>query len=280
MNLLHPSTLEERIITLLTEKPYTTTELFRSIQTQQPCTKQGFYKALRNLGREEIILLYKKNVSLDTVWLRKMQDLFSRIYTIHSDEMSFDILNLEDNENVSYVFTTIRNLDTFWGHLQNILLRKTDSHDPVFSYDPHYWFYIVRKEREKELLREIVERKRQFLMTVADTYPLDKLVKNDFNNDYLQYNYKKIFSKQNYYITTTGEYIIEVILDSRICDKIDQIYKKAQIIDVDLITSLNSLLTMKSNNKMKISRNKRKALTLQKRMRKDFYIITYTHESA
>jgi len=280
MNLLHPTTLEERIITLLTKKAYTTTELFQSIQKQQQHTKQGFYKALRKLSKEEIILLYKKKVSLDIVWLKKMQDLCSRTYATHTDEASFDVFNLEDKENVSYSFTTIRNLDTFWGYLQNILLQKTNNDDPVFSYDPHYWFYIVRKERERELLQEIVERKRQFLMTVAGMYPLDKLIKNDFNNDYLQYNYKRIFEKQNYYITTTGEYIIEVTLDSRICDKIDKIYKRTQVIDVDLITSLNSLLTIKSNSKLKISRNKRKALILQKKIRKDFYIIKNTRTNA
>lgn len=274
MSLLKPQKLEDYIVKLLVTGEKNTTALLSEIQEQKHgITKQGFYAALRKLRSEEIILVYKRKASLNTVWIKKMDELFTTInktYTI--EQKTFDVLGLEDKESVSYSFSNTKNLDIFWGHSQNIIIRNTGPNEPIYAYDPHYWFYIARKETETELLKEIVQNKRQFLMTVGGKLHLDQIIKSDFNSDYLQYNYKRMFEEDNYYVTVIGDYITEVYLDENISEEIDRIYLERKTIDQDTLIKLKGFLEKKSRNKIKISKNISRAQKLKTKIGKDFYI--------
>ncbi|MDD5068325.1 MAG: hypothetical protein PHS53_01380 [Candidatus Pacebacteria bacterium] len=274
MDFLKPHKIEDLIMSLLTQGERSTSALLGEIRGIRKTTKQGFYASLRKLKEEDVILIYKKRVSLNTVWIKKMKDTFnavSKTYTIEQD--SFDVLSLQDKESLTYSFSTIKNLDTFWGHSQNILLHNTNPDDAIYVFDPHYWFYIARKETETSLLKEIVENKRQFLINVGGDTPLDKIIKSDFNNDYLQYSHKKVFEKENYYITVVGDYISEVFLDEKTAQRIDDLYKSAETINDHVIATLKSRLLAKVKSKIKISKNKARAERLKKMLGKDFYII-------
>jgi hypothetical protein len=277
MNIINPKRLEDLIVNLLMDGERATTELLSVIRiNRKNTTKQGFYAALRKLKADEVILVYRKAVSLNTAWIKKMHEAFEIIEkTYTTDHKSFDVLDLEEKESISYAFSNIKNLDIFWGHSQNILIHNSQTSEPVYSYDPHYWFYIARKETEKELLKEIVAQKRQFLMTVAGQAKLDKIIKTDFNNDFLQYSYNKdLFKKKNnnYYITVIGDYITEVFLDEQISKEIDQLYKTD--LDVEKASGiLKNLLDKKGKSKIKISKNKTRAQKLKTKMGKDFYVI-------
>jgi hypothetical protein len=275
MNLIQPQRLEDYIIKFLTGGEQTTASLLSNIRSKRKnTTKQGFYAALRKLKSDEIILVYKSIASLNTVWIKKMRDLFEVIgktYTV--DQKSFDVLGLENKESISYTFSNTKSLDIFWGHAQNIIVHNTSKDQPIYAYDPHYWFYIARKETETELLKEIAQKGRQFLMTVGGSTKLDKIIQKDFVGDLLQYSHKKIFEDDNYYVTVIGDYITEVFLDEKMGKKIDEIYRNKKISEQDSILTLKGFLDEKVRNKIKISKNKTRADKLKTKMGKDFYII-------
>jgi DNA-binding PadR family transcriptional regulator len=279
MGFLKPQTIEEHIVHHLSLGEETSTELLKYLEkTIKHITKQGFYKALRKLQRDEVVVIYKKTVSLDRIWVRKIVTMLEPLLNTNiENQNSVHELHLEDKESATYTFTNIKNLDTFWGYLQNTFVHKTDPSEPIFSYDPHYWFYIARKDREKELLKDLMAHKRQFLMTAGGTSPLDKLIKNDFDGDYLQYNYKKMFVKPNYYVTLMGDYVIEVTLDTEISEKIEKIYQESHELTDQIINTLKEFLMVRNKNKIKISKNKKKAAVLRKKMQKDFYVIRKTN---
>jgi hypothetical protein len=203
-----------------------------------------------------------------------MRDIFENINKVYTDNQnSFDVLGLENKESITYSFSNIKNLDGFWGHLQDILVHKTNKSEPVYSYDPHYWFYIARKEREREILNEIVKRKRQFLMTVGGFTKLDNIIKSEFNTDYLQYNRNRIFSKENYYATIIGDYVVEVYLDEKVAQRIENIYQTSSEINSTVVNNLKLLLNSKTKNKIKISRNNTKAEKIRRKLKKDFYVL-------
>lgn len=274
MSLANPKNTEEKILSILTSGTRTTLGLLSEINKSLPLTKQGFYKALKILQREESVVIYKKNVSLDPIWIRNNL----KILKIASDNYyetpeNEGLILLEDGEDATYTFSNIKNLDTFWGHAQSAFMKTTPPNEPVYSFDPHYWFYLARQERESELLKEMVEQKRQFLMTVGDNSPLDKYIKKSFNNDYLQYNFNKFFDKNNYYVTIIDNYIIEVSLDSEISNKINQIFQNETTVNEQIKKDLENLLNKKGKNKIKITYNSKKATKLKARFKKDFYII-------
>lgn len=274
MNILQPNNIEDAVINLLINGGETTSSLLKHIQAQQKITKQGFYSSLRKLRAKEIVVIYKGNVSLNTTWINRMRDFvetISRSYT--TEPHSSEFLNLSDRESISYSFKSIKNLDSFWGHVQNILVHNTSKNEPIYCYDPHYWLYLVRRETEKDLLKEIVAIKKQFLMSVGARNKLDRLIKPDFNSNYLQYNYKRLFEKENYYITVIGDYITEVYLDEKVATSIDLIYKNENLSQKEAIEMLATFLHLKARNRIKISKNVNRSTKLKKILGKDFFVM-------
>ena len=275
MNLLKPHSIEEYIVWMLRTGEKKTTQLLNEVQlAKKKLTKQGFYLALRKLKEEEIVVVYKKRVSLSSAWILRMQDWMDTVgrqYTVGAK--SFSIISLADKESISYTFSNSRNLDTFWGHAQNLILHHTLPSDPIFSYDSHYWIYLARESLEKKLLQEMVKLKRQFLMTVGGSTPLDKLIRADFKSDYLQYNIDKVFDRSDYYSTIIGDFIIEVTLDPILVNRIEELYASHTSVTKDLSQELAVLLDKKGENKLKISHNKKRAQILRKKFEKNFYVL-------
>ena len=277
MYFLNPEKIDEYIVTELLYGEVSTTVLLdklRQIKDLKKITKQGFYAAVRKLKKEDIVIVYKKNISLNTVWLSNMEEKFNQSKSLHTSANSpADFLSLEDKESVSYTFSTIKNMDTFWGHTWNVIMGQTPNTEPVYVYDPHYWFYIARKDLEQHYHKKIVAEKRQFLMTVGGNTVLDKLIKKDFKAPYMQYNFLKMFPKDNYYMTVLGDYIAESYLDDRAVKSIGRLFNSHTTINHELTEELEQILTLKLPSKIKITRNKAKALKLKKRFDRDFYIV-------
>lgn len=275
MNLYNPKNIEEKVIKLLSKgEKLTTTLLDETNKIGKKISKQGFYKALRKLKKEEVLLVYSKIASLDVVWIRNQSKVINDAmenYSLNPETQS--VFDIENGESATYTFSKIKNLDTFWGHIQSALIKITPKNEPIFSYDPHYWFYIAREQREKVLLEEMVEQKRQFLMTVGGKTEIDKSIKKHFNNDYLQYNHNKLFDKSNFYMTLVGEYIIEVNLDKFLSEKVDEIFIKNFSTNDSIKKEFEEILESKGKNKIKISRNINKSAKLKSKFKKDFYII-------
>ncbi len=269
MKLYEPKDVKEYIINELFHGEKSTTNLLNDIQDKYRITKQGFYLALKKLKKNEVIIVYNKMVKLDSIWATKTKELLDEYL---NDTSKNQILNLSDRESVSYKFSSIKHLDTLWGDAQETLA-LINPKNAIFSYDPHYWFYIVRQKREEALLQKIVARKQQFLMTVGSESGIDKSIKMHFTGDLLQYNHKKLFEKNNFYITLIGEYIIEVTLDKKISDEIDRIYSSNTEITEEVIEQLGNILSSKTKNKIKISRNRARGVKLYRKFKKDFYII-------
>lgn len=275
MDLLKPRAIEDLILLIIQKGEQNTGDILRNIQNiRKNTTKQAFYSALRKLKSDEVVVVYKGSVALHTTWIRNMQekiDQMAQAYSVGLD--AFSVLSLANQESISFIFYNSRALDSFWGHSQNILMYNTTPGEPIYSYDPHYWFFIARQDSERKLLKEIVRNKRQFLMAVGGADYLDKVIKREFNNDHLQYSFKKVFEKDNYYLTVIGDYITEVWLDPAIARKVETIYKQANRADEETEVALKKLLEIRSRNKIRITRNRAKAERIKNKLKKDFYIV-------
>jgi hypothetical protein len=276
MHLLNPTCIEDWIVAALQQGSLRTIDLLERVRLSRgSTTKQGFYAALRALKRQEVIVVYKKTAALNTTWIRRMITFLNEAsYANTGSRETVDLLALEEKESLSYTFSSTRHLDIFWGHSQNILLQATPPTEAVYAYDPHYWFYLARKKTEEQLLSEITTHRRQFLMTVGGRGPLDRAIQSDFNTDLLQYNLEPLFSSSNYYVVVIGDYITEVFLDPVIAKKIESIYASASEINETISAELEELLSVRSRNRIRITRNHTKAMTLKRRLGKNFYIRT------
>lgn len=264
--------MEERVLAGLTNGPKKPAALLKEIDPNILFTKQSFYWALRKLKAEEAITIYKGVVSLNSAWVRLMAERVRRMEAGYGSPDAPGVLGLREGESVSYTFADMRYLDTFWGHAQNLLVSQTPASEPVYSYDPHYWFYIARKETEEKLVDDIATSGRQFLMTVGGTTPLDKELKREFYDDNRQYHIEKIFDKESYYVVVIGSYVTEVTLDPDIAKRIAHVYETHSAGEAGATTALKELLAVKGRHKIKIGKNSRKAKLLKARLGKPFFI--------
>jgi hypothetical protein len=275
MSFLKPKTIEEIILYLIESGEKSTASLLAEVrQFRKRATKQAFYSALRKLKVEEAVVVYRGTVALHTTWINDMRSVVEKITETYTGQSEpFSMLSLTDKESVSYSFSTIRHLDSFWGHAQTMLIAHTPQNEAVYAYNPHYWFYIARANTERKLLKEIAKKKRQFLMTVARNAKLDSAIARDFKTDLLQYCMRKAFdTPNNYYVTAIGSYVIEVFLDKKLAGTIEKIYQKYEKITPEAVGEMESLLAIRARNKIKISRNKSKAEKIRKRLSKNFFV--------
>lgn len=273
MSLLLPANTEERILAALREGPRRTTALLAALQTSATITKQGFYAALRKLQTEEVVTIYRKNVSLNVAWVKDMARLAREAERNYLPaKSSGPLLELAPGESVSYIFTNLQNLDAFWGHTQSIIVAGTPLTEPVYTYDPHYWFYLARAETEKKIVADIAATGRQFLMTVGSTDALDKVIQPEFASDERQYHLEKLFEKRNYYLVVIGNYVSEGWFDEAVSKDIDAFYRASDTADTVFLARMEELIHRKAHHKMRISHNAQKARRLKAMLGKPFYI--------
>lgn len=273
MSLIVPKILDEKIILLLKNSGLNTGDLLAQLQKTDAVTKQGFYAALRRLKAEDCVVVQGRTVALNTTWIQKMRNLVMGMGKMYTDDTgAIGILSLADKESVSYSFATIQQLDAFWGHAQNIVVHATLVSDAVYTYDPHYWFYIGRKETEHALVDEVTSLGKQFLMTVGGNTALDRVIKGEFNTELRQYHIQRLFDDDTYYVVVIGDFIFETHLDPKAADLIENIYRRNATLTGIVAQMLAQIPKMRVRSKLKISRNRTRAMKLRAKMSKNFFV--------
>jgi hypothetical protein len=273
MSLIQPKTTEEAILNLLAKGPMGTVDLLSAVAKRLRITKQAFYAGLRKLKAEEVIVVYKGTASLNTVWVSRMGDWVDMARAAYLSNLSASsIFGLKERESVSYTFADTKHLDAFWGHSQSILVNETPATEPVYSFDPHYWFYIAREETERDLVDSVVAKGKQFLMTVGGSDPLDRAIRSDFSDDSRQYHIEDVFGRDDYYIVVIGNYITEVVLDAKLVGEIKKLYASQAELTEAVVADFKKLLLVPARHKLKISRNSRRARAIKTRLARNFFI--------
>jgi len=269
--------IEQLILKILQKGTISTIKLIKSISIVRPkTTKQGVYRVLRKLKGEEKIVIHGKSVSLNLHWIKNMNEFFSLAQFYYSPKVanSDSFLNVREKDKIVYFFKNLNWLDSFWSHAFHMFNEVLNPKEPIFVYNPHEWFAYARQETEQTLIKTMKEKNRQVLITVAHDNPLDKELKKKFKSDLLQYNitYKKISEKQNYYLNIFDDCLIEVFIDQKIANQIDDFFKKTNIFDDKAREKFLEIASKNGKNKLVISKNKKKAEKYKKTLSKNFYI--------
>lgn len=238
-------------------------------------TKQGVYAALRVLKKQEKVVLHRGRASLNSAWVSSMASFFSIAQKYYRDEDSGDgnFLHLQDGEKISYSFKDAVLTDAFWGHAFHLLVATEQPNTPVYLYNPHQWFLIAREKSEKELLSFVLKNKRQYLLTVGSSFPLDKHISSLFDGEQSQYYVRSasLFPKNNYYFNIIGDFIIEAWIDVDVANKVDDVYASSGAYTETIKKELEKIISSQGKTKLVISRNKRKADKYKSMLKKYFY---------
>jgi hypothetical protein len=269
--------IELSILKTLQKGTISSVKLIESISILRPkTTKQGVYRVLRKLKKEEKIVIHGKLVSLNLHWIKNMNEFFSLAQFHYSPKVASPdgFLNVREKDKIVYFFKNLNLLDSFWSHAFHMFAETLNPKEPIFVYNPHEWFAYARQETEQTLIKTMNEKNKQVLITVANNDPLDRELKRKFGSDLLQCDIsdKPLFERQNYYFNVFGDFLVEVFIDQIIAKQIDEFFKKTKEFDDKAREDLSKIVSKSGRNKLIISRNYKKAAKYKKTLSRNFFI--------
>jgi hypothetical protein len=277
MSLFPAGGLAEAVVLELYQGPLETELLLKVLEKKGwRVTKQGVYKALKNLRDQEIALLHRGEVSLNVRWLARLERFVSLAQHAYFDPSASagQFANLREGERIVYSFKNPVSVDTFWNHVLYILFETLPNVDRWFAYSPHHWFLLAHRKEELALMKFMAERKIRYLFTAGHRYPLDRFVAKDFDGTKAQYCMKEkpLLTSSRLLFNVVGDFVIEAQYDARVAEAIEAFYASHQKITQEGIEELEKIVKMPGRVRFSITRNRKKAEKWKKVLEKDFYV--------
>ncbi len=274
------SKLGEKIVDTLRGGPLKTAELITRLQENNvKGTIQGIYKSLRTLRKQHIVLMQKKEAVLNQSWLRQMGDfaaLAEHAYR-HPTSDSGHFLQMQDGDKITYEFKDPVQVDIFWNHVLYVLFDALPKADRWYAYASHCWFLLGRRKDELALRDYMINKGIDYLFTVGNKTPLDRLVAKDFDRVNSKYHMleKPLFPKRKnslgLVLNIIRDYVIEAQYDRNITDRIEKFYKTNTAMNAEKTAELQAIVSLPSRIKFTITKDADKASKLSRMFEKNFY---------
>jgi hypothetical protein len=244
--------------------------LLEKVQTKMPVTKQGFYRALRELLAEEVVTKNKQLVLLSPVWVNKVQSFMGRLNKTSVQQGSDTLLHLAEGDTMVFRFKSVVDLYLLWTHYFFIFCQETEG--PVVFFNSHNFWALLRSDIENEMYAWIKSNKKEAYSVIGYGTPLDRTTSDYLKKDYgigLAYEDRPSI-KETEFPAVFGDYVMSTILDATTVSAINELYKKYPRWEPSVQTELEEIISRMRRSKVVIERNKKKAEQLRKKLMKYF----------
>lgn len=255
------------LATLLREGPLSTHRLIERIDdVRHGATKQGVYRVLRMLVKQEKIVIYKSVVSINALWRDRLQRALAGGQTI----VLFSGLDrLDEGNRFEFRSNSLVHADQIWSQLFLSIEPIIATKHPLYVYNPHDWFIILRPENERLHAERLIARRPIFL-TVGGTTALDRetavLAQADGYECALNPHIKR-----DVYIAIIGPYVTETRVHRLGADAIEGIFKTCDSLET-AGEHLMALAERRVPVRISIEKNARKAQKWKRRLARDFFV--------
>lgn len=267
------SSIRENILQILENGPANKLELLGLVTKKSACTSQGFYKILKQLQDEEIVTVHEKTVSLSFFWIQNQLDHISRIASIYRAPVCQAYFgNLKEGENIKYRFKTLRKLELFWVHAVLISVEGSNKHSHIMSLTPHDWFQNLRPDINEWWKKVTTGHPHWAILTHATNSEMYKT----------QYPEVKLFERmagvnplkqaESLYLNIVGDIIFEARFDEKIVPMIQHFMQEKNV-------DPKPILDFEGTFKLSITRNAKKAKTIEKKLKKYFFVPLHSTKS-
>lgn len=268
--------IKESIISILSKGEVDSTELQKQVSEEKKVTKQGFYKALRELVADEVVAKNKQMVILNSFWVNKLHDFVTSIDEKYKLEDSF--LSLQEGESLVYHFKSLASLDVLWMHYFYIIAKK-ESSESIILYNAHEFWSLFRYSAENAMYEWIGSNTRTAYEIIGSNTELDRSTTSYMKQYGIEIAYEdKMSFQKNYFTGVIGDYILDTVLDMNTATAIDNLYKSHTVWDESVEAELTSILSRLKRSKIIIERNHKKAEMLRKKLMK--YFVFYGSTSS
>ena len=261
------SSVREAILESLSKGPTSGTALLALVNKLSAVSKQGLYKSLRELLREEIIIKNKRIFYLNKVWLARLREFVDK--GEQGLGVALPFLETSFSGHKVITFKNMESLDIFWGHLF-LALAEQFPDKPFFFFNHHNWSVHSRPYSELYLYNTSIKMKGKILITLGANTVSEKDFKKRFGKENVQIaiDEKTKISKTEH-LCVVGDYFITTKYDKETMSAIDTLFRGSSTIDEK---DLSRILIDSKSPKMVIVKNKQKALVWKQRLAKNFIV--------
>ncbi|GEM_PF-1228394 len=276
---------ESIILNILSNKTRLTSKEvfdFFTKQYQKTITLQGFYKVIKKMLDDRILVKEGLLLSLDSFWVNKVVEFSNRIEKLYlqTKTNSPNVL-LEEGESKVFEFGNVMMMDNLWCHGLNIVRNyyTTKNHKDKNAYSRNYYsvFQIARIESESVIVESFDSSKMDWYMASGSGAFLNrlvpKLVEDEnyhqfiYNFDNYQKEHKDTIQK-NYWVTVIGDFIFEAKMPKYIFELIERIYNETYNIGEFNASKISNLFLESGKSTLEISRNKKRADLIREDIKK------------
>ena len=251
--------IAECIVAALSAGPSDSLVLLKQVQEKTHVTKQGFYRALRELLKDEIVTKNKQTILLSPIWVSRMNGFMDRINAVSTKKDSEKLLNLSEGDTMTFRFKSITDLYLLWNHYFFIFCKNTEG--SVVFFNSHNFWALLRSDIENEMYAWIRNNKKEAYSVIGHNSPLDRLTSDYIKRDYgieLAYEEKPSL-KETIFPAVFGDYIMTTVIDANTVSSINELYKKYSKWEPSVQEELEAIISRIKRSKVVIERNGKKA---------------------
>lgn len=225
----HKQTIDEEVVKVLAYNPRLfLDEIKKNVVSENKISLQGWYKVIKRLMIEGVVVKEKKRYSLNVAWIIDILKFSEALKATYINKTPQTIIHLptKEKESIFFKFSDLLSMNTFWAHLLTYIASKEPQHKKLYAYNPHFWFYLAHDEIEKQYNRSMKEFDVKTYMVIGSTNFLDRWNVRFFDpqstlthlcSEPLFYNKKK-------YINYIGGFLIEITIPKEVAQSIDDIF--------------------------------------------------------
>lgn len=262
--------LKELIISHLSQKSMTSLDLFKLITLERRVTKQGFYKSLRELVAEEIVIKNKLTLLISPVWLSHLRKLIESSQTLTASKLSQEIISLQDGDSITFRFKSMLELLILWAHYFYVFCKSTQG--PIVFFNTHNFWLLFRSDIESEVYIWAQEQGRQIYNVTGYNTQLDKYIAQSVKKTYGIESASDLNTKFKEYVLPAvfGDYVISTILEPEIVQRIHNIFLQYTRPSPTVELEIQTIVQEMKKSKIVIERNSKKAEKLRKKLMNQF----------
>ena len=241
---------------------------------------QGFYKMVRQLMLDRVIVKNNGLLSLNSGWVQSLVQFTDRVKrTYLSSETVKTSIILEEGEKKTFTFDRVTEMDDFWDHalLTVIYHYENDKRIDKNAYSKNYfsWIQVLRNTTEQALVDSFSQMKINWYMASGSHSLLNSLVPNLISKPSFHFKlYDKLAGygsdSENFHITVLGDFVFETSLPSYVFNSIKEMFETAKGIGDFKASEIERLISEPSRTTLTLSRNAARAQEIREEIKKIF----------
>jgi len=264
------------LLDILSRKPgLTSKEVFEFFLEKYPpgMTIQGFYKVLRQLLADRVIVKNGSTLSLYSAWVQNLVKFTEQVkQTYLSTELTKATIILEEGETKTYMFDRATEMDTFWDHALLTIAyhyQDTDYKDKnAYSKNFYSWIQVLRSGGSVELAHSYTQTQMQWYMASGSHTLLNRVVPQLHNASNFHF---KIYDKltgygageDNFHVTVVGDFVFETKLPSFIFGEIKEMFENVKSLTDFDAAKMQRVILEPAKTKLTITRDKKRAESIR-----------------